>query len=156
MDQETAKDIFDYRGDGLYWKYDRGSNAKAGTRAGRLLQTGYRSIQVSGRRYQEHRLVYLWHHGFMPAQIDHINRTKSDNRIENLRSADHSKNQMNTDDRGNESGFRGVRFVPKTGKWVARIYRNNKEIRIGTFTTPEKASAAYKAEAKRMFHDFAG
>jgi hypothetical protein len=88
--------------------------------------------------------------------VDHINRIKSDNRIENLRAADHSGNQMNTASRGNQSGFRGVRFVPKTGKWAARIYRNGKEIRIGTFASPEEASEAYQAEARRIFGDFAG
>lgn len=156
MNQEIVKALFDYVDVGLYWKHSRGSNAKAGNRAGRLLRTGYRSVHVSGRRYQEHRLVYLWHHGFMPKQVDHINRDKSDNRIENLRAADHSNNQMNTDTRGSQSGLRGVRFVPKTGRWAARIYRNGKEIRIGTFATPEEASAAYKEAAKNMFGDFAG
>lgn len=156
MNQEIVKALFDYRDGGLYWRHDRGSNAKAGNRAGRLLRTGYRSVHVSGRRYQEHRLIYLWHHGAMPPQVDHINRLKADNRIENLRAADHSSNQMNTAARVNQSGLRGVRFVPKTGRWAARIYRNGKEIRIGTFATPEEASIAYEAEAKRMFGDFAG
>lgn len=156
MNQEEVKAIFDYRDGGLYWKHDRGSNAKAGNKAGRLLKTGYRSIHISGRRYQEHRLVYLWHHGYMPGQIDHINRIKSDNRIENLRASNHSQNQMNTHARENQSGFRGVRFVAKTGRWAARIYQNGREIRIGTFSTPEEASAAYEAEAKKLFGDFAG
>lgn len=156
MNQETCKTLFDYRDGGLYWRVNRGSNAKAGNRAGRLLKTGYRSIHVSGRRYQEHRLIYLWHHGCMPKQIDHINRMKCDNRIDNLRPADHSKNQMNTEARTNESGFRGVRFVPKTGRWAARIYMDGKEIRIGTFSTPEEASAAYKAEAQKLFGSFVG
>ena len=156
MNQEIVKALFDYVDGGLYWKHSRGSNAKAGNRAGRLLGMGYRSIHVSGRRYQEHRLVYLWHHGVMPNQVDHIKRIKSDNRIENLRVADHSTNQMNTVDRKNQSGFRGVRFVPKTGRWAARIYKNGKEIRIGTFATPEEAGAAYKEAAKNMFGDFAG
>lgn len=154
MNQETVMAIFEYRDGGLYWKHDRGSNAKAGNRAGRLLQTGYRSVHVSGRRYQEHRLVYLWHHCFMPTQIDHINRIKSDNRIENLRATNHSCNQINTNYKGSQSGFRGVRFVPSTGKWAARIYQNSREIRIGTFLTPEEASAAYKDKAKNLFGEF--
>lgn len=156
MNQKIVKSLFDYRDGGLYWKHNRGSNAKAGNRAGRLLKTGYRSIHVSGRRYQEHRLIYLWHHGYMPAQIDHINRIKSDNRIDNLRPADHSSNQINTHNRASQSGFRGVRFVPKTGRWAARIYQNGKEIRIGTFDTPEEASSAYKKEAEKIYGEFAG
>lgn len=156
MNQEKCKDLFDYIDGGLYWKVNRGCNAKAGNRAGRLLKTGYRSIHVSGRRYQEHRLVYLWCYGFMPKQIDHINKNKSDNRVENLRPATHSQNQMNTKKRDSSSGERGVRFIDKTGRWAARIYKNGKEIRIGTFDTKEQASLAYQEKAKMLFGDFAG
>ncbi len=153
MNQEIVKANFEYSDGGLYWKFDRGANAKAGNRAGRLLKTGYRSIHFSGRRYQEHRLVYLWHHGFIPEQIDHINRIKSDNRIENLRATDYSKNQMNTHARSNQSGFRGVRFINSTGRWAARIYQNGKEIRIGTFDSAEAASAAYLSEFKKLINE---
>ncbi|MNE18923.1 AP2 domain protein [compost metagenome] len=154
MNQSQCQSIFDYQDGKLFWRFDRGSNAKSGARAGRLLATGYRSIHVSGRRYQEHRLVFLWNHGYMPSQIDHINGEKSDNRIENLREASHSQNQMNTEDRCGESGFRGVRFVPSTGRWSARIYQNGKEIRIGTFDSAQLASDAYHEKAKEMYGEF--
>jgi hypothetical protein len=155
MNHETCKSLFDYRNGALYWRHDRGCNAKAGARAGRLLQTGYRSIHVSGRRYQEHRLIFLWWHGVLPEQIDHINRNKSDNRIENLRRCTHSTNQINTADRPGASGLRGVRQVDKTGRWMARIYKDGKEIRVGTFQTMEEASAAYRAKMRELFFDFA-
>lgn len=155
MNQSQCKDLFEYRDGGLYWKQDRGSNAKSGHRAGRKLNTGYRSIHVSGRRYQEHRLVYLWHNGYLPSQIDHVNRIKTDNRIENLRPATPSENQVNTPDRFNSSGYRGVRFIDKTGKWAARIYKQGKEIRVGTFDTAIQASDAYEIAAKEAYGDFA-
>lgn len=155
MDQKTAKEIFDYRDGKLFWRNDRGSNAKAGQRAGGQRITGYRAVFLCGKRYQEHRLIYLWHHGHMPKQIDHINMDKSDNRIENLRPADSSQNQANTKSRSNSSGYRGVRLVPETGRWAARIYKDYKEIRIGTFDTPEEASAAYQERAKELFGEFA-
>ena len=90
----------------------------------------------------------------MPSQIDHANGEKSDNRIENLRAADHSQNQANTANRPTESGFRGVRLVPATGRWAARIYVAGQEIRIGTFDTPQEASAAYKTRALQEFGEF--
>ena len=156
MDQAACKAIFDYKDGSLYWKNDRGSNAKAGARAGRLLSTGYRSIHVSGRRYQEHRLIFLWWHGVLPEQIDHVNRDKADNRIENLRRCTHSTNQVNTNSRQSKSGIRGVRMVDKTGRWMARVYKDGKEIRVGTFATLEEASAAYRSKMRELFHDFAG
>jgi len=155
MNQETCKHLFDYKDGSLYWRHDRGSNAKAGKRAGRLLRTGYRSIHVSGRRYQEHRLIFLWWHGEFPEQIDHINRDKSDNRIENLRRCTHSTNQINTNNRQSSSGIRGVRRVEKTGRWMARIYKNGKEIRVGTFSTQEEASAAYMEKMRKFYGEFA-
>ena len=154
MNQETCKKLFFYQDGCLYWLYDRGSNAKAGARAGRLLKTGYRSIHVSGRRFQEHRLVFLYHFGYMPKQIDHINGIKDDNRIENLRKANHSLNQMNTSPRASGSGERGVRFRADRNKWIARIYKNGKEIRIGSFSTKEEAASAYKRVADEMYGDF--
>jgi len=155
MNQSQCKELFEYRDGGLYWKQDRGSNAKSGHRAGRTLKTGYRSIHVCGRRYQEHRLVYLWHNGYLPSQLDHSNRIKTDNRIENLRPATPSENQVNTPDRLNSSGYRGVRFIDKTGKWAARIYMQGKEIRVGTFDTAIQASDAYEIAAKEAYGDFA-
>lgn len=154
MNQKEVALLFEYQDGALYWRVDRGSNAKAGNRAGRLLRTGYRSIHVSGRRYQEHRLVYLWHHGFIPEQIDHINGVKSDNRIENLRPANSSQNQVNTPDRPGKSGYRGVRYVDKTRRWAARIYVGGREVRIGTFATPEEAYEAYKVKAAEVYGEF--
>lgn len=154
LDQEACQSIFEYKDGALHWRHDRGSNAKAGRRAGRLLKTGYRTVQVSGRRYQEHRLIFLWWHGVLPAQIDHVNGQKADNRIENLREATHSQNQANTPARKSESGFRGVRFVAKTSRWAARIFYKGREIRIGTFATAELASEAYQRKAVELFGEF--
>lgn len=151
MNQQKVRSLFDYRDGGLYWINDRGSNAKAGNRAGRLLKTGYRSIHVSGRRYQEHRLIFLWWHGVFPEQIDHINRKKDDNRIENLRRSNHSLNQANTNNRKSESGIRGVRFVDELGKWRARIWCNKKEYNLGYFESAEEASRAYREKFKELF-----
>lgn len=154
MNQEVVRQIFDYRDGGLYWKQNRGSNAKAGARVGRLLPTGYRAVQVSGRKYQEHRLIYLYHHGFLPVEIDHINRVKHDNRIENLRKCSHAANQVNTHDRPNAQGYRGVK-VNQRGRYAARITIQGKEIRLGSFDTAEQAGEAYKQAAERLFGEFA-
>ena len=154
MTQTECRELFDYREGALYWRSNRGSNAKAGANAGRVLRTGYRSIHVSGRRHQEHRLVYLWWHGSVPTQLDHINGMKADNRIENLRPADPSRNQINTPQRKSASGIRGVRASRHPGKWIARIYQNNKEIRIGTFESKDEAKAAYKQMAREIYGEF--
>lgn len=52
----------------------------------------------SGVKYL-HRAVWEYHHGKIPTDrvIDHINRDRSDNRIENLRLATFSQNRRNVD-----------------------------------------------------------
>ncbi len=151
MNQEKAHSLFSYLDGSLFWKMNRGSNAKKGARAGKVMKTGYRAVQVSGKSYREHRLVFLMHMGYLPEQIDHINGIKTDNRIENLRPTTCSQNQMNTADR---SESRGVRWVEKSNKWAARVCLNGKEIRVGSFKTQQEAVEARLAKAKELFGEF--
>lgn len=72
--------------------------------SGRLIKTykkpdGYRSIQLSRiGTFQVHYLVLLAFIGERPIglDIDHINRIRDDNRLENLRYCTRSENNMNT------------------------------------------------------------
>jgi hypothetical protein len=65
---------------------------------------GYENVVISNgegtKRYKVHRLVaehFLDANVENKPQIDHINRNKRDNRVENLRWATNSENQMNTE-----------------------------------------------------------
>jgi hypothetical protein len=115
---------------------------------------GYRRVMVDGRRYPAHRLAWLHFHGVWPAdQIDHINGSRSDNRIANLRAVTQLVNIQNqrTARRNNASGFLGVSWVKDRSKWRAQIMVSGAVLKIGHFTTPEAAHAAY-IEAKRRLH----
>lgn len=53
---------------------------------GSLDNYGYKVIKVKGYQIKEHRLIWFLVKGFFPQEeIDHINRDRTDNRIENLR-----------------------------------------------------------------------
>ena len=58
---------------------------------------GYRAVALKGTMYQAHRLIWSWVTGDDPgdAVVDHINHDRTDNRWENLRLADWSKNTEN-------------------------------------------------------------
>ena len=43
----------------------------------------------------------------------------------------------------NTSGYKGVHFDKKLGKYIAKIYINKKRIHLGYFTTPEEGAIAY-------------
>ena len=135
-----VRELFDYRPDGfLIWKVRKGNKAIAGCVAGTFNQNVYSDVMIDGKFYKSHRLIWLWHHGYMPEGcLDHINRVKSDNRIENLREASRSCNVRNTGNRAtNKSGVKGV--YRHRNRWRAHITVNGKTYHIGTHYLFEEA-----------------
>lgn len=105
------------------WRVDRTGKARVGARAGTLQNNGAASIGIDGKVYLAHRLAWLWTHGEWPASgIDHINGDRSDNRLDNLRSATPMQNGANRClDRRNKSGYRGVSWHKDKQMWLAQI-----------------------------------
>ena len=104
----------------------------------------YIKISLDGRAYEAHRLAWFYVHGVFPHRIDHKDRVRTNNKIENLRPATYSQNMYNTPmRRSNTSGFKGVSFVK--GRWQASCGVNKKNHYLGSYATPEEASAAYEA-----------
>lgn len=136
------------------WLESTARLVKVGDAAGSTnKRTGYTSIKIGWKRYPAHHLAWFYVHGSWPVeQIDHINRTRSDNRIMNLREATNSQNQQN---RAIESSCKsGLRGICKRGnRWTAEIMANKKRIYLGSFQTPEEAGSAY-LKAKRDLHPF--
>ena len=84
---------------------------------------------------------------------DHKNGAGLDNRRKNLRPCTHQQNMLNKRKyKNNTSGFAGVGL--DRGKWTARLTCKGKVTYLGSFDTPEKASAAYEvAKAERDASD---
>jgi len=76
---------------------------------------GYLIIKFKSKQYKAHRLVWLYHKGSYPKYgIDHINRNRKDNRIENLRDVPQKINCWNSNKKVNpETGVCGV-YIDKT------------------------------------------
>lgn len=138
------------------WVADRNNRNRSGTVAGRVSRLGYVQIGIDGGRYLAHRLAYLYVYGEWPVgDLDHIDRNKLNNRISNLRLASKCENQQNRAiHKNNKSGFKGVFWHKRSGKWVARIGANGKQYHIGTFDAAEVAYKAYcEAAAKLHTHN---
>lgn len=138
------------------WRQKIFNSRQAGKEAG-TVRNGYKVVNFSEKRMLVHRIVYLYHHGFLPKEIDHINRNTIDNRIENLREATHSQNCMNKNlYKSNTSGVKGVSFHKKTNKWAAGIRLNGKWKHLGLFDEIEKASMARFNAEKIYYGEFSG
>lgn len=120
------------------------NNSKVGEVAGTACKNGYMAIGVGGERHYVHRLVWLYVHGEMPKNIDHINGIRTDNRPENLRDVTRAQNQKNQRLRSdNKSGVTGV--WQSGSVWHAFIRSGGKRHHLGTFKTSEEAAAARHA-----------
>lgn len=138
----------------LTWISRRG--VRAGRVAGCVSPDDYRRVGFDMSEYLAHRLVWALHHDEVPEFLDHINGDKDDNRIENLRPASKSENGMNrSKQRNNVSGVKGVCWDTRKGRWLATIKKEGKQVRLGHFSDPEAAHAAYAKAAQDLHGQFA-
>ena len=159
LSQSELKKLLHYNPDtGVFtWLQSRGS-VRAGTVAG-CTRTWDRHpsvpISINNKKYKAHRLAWLYVHGRWPFdQIDHIDGNPLNNRISNIRECSHSGNQQNrTLNKNSSTGYMGVSYHKRDGKYQARIKVNNKKKHLGYFDTPEEAYQAY-VEAKAKLHTF--
>lgn len=124
--------------------------------AGTFDRKGYRKIRINGREYLSHRLAWLYIKGLWPEyQIDHINMDKGDNRWSNLRAATDSQNKANCSLRANNtSGFKGVCWEKRCGKWMAYITLGYQFKNLGYYDTAQLAHDAYVNAADGLFGEF--
>lgn len=149
--QSELKEVFDYRDGQLYWKV-AGRKRNLSKPVGSATSNGYiiagYTFKSKRHKYLVHRLVWIWHHGDDPDTIDHINRVRHDNRIENLRDVSLSVNHMNRPDSHTKNNLpRGVTLAPAGVRKPYKAQRrvNGKQIYIGVYETPSEASIAYHA-----------
>jgi len=87
---------------------------------------------------------------------DHIDRNGLNNRRDNLRPANDSQNQANQSlQTNNTSGFKGVCWGTRDGKWMAYITVSRKRRYLGVFGDPIEAARAYDRAAEEAFGEFA-
>ncbi len=118
--------------------------------------SGYYMIKVFGKRYSLHRLAWLYIYGYFPDLcIDHINRIRTDNRINNLRLSTNSENQQNrTICSNNKVGIKGVYKTKNYEKYVAQATLNGKHYYLGHFDSQHEAGEAYKSFAMKNHKEF--
>ena len=119
--------------------------------------SGHLVTEIFGKPFYVHRLIFLYHHGYIPAQIDHINRVKTDNRIENLRECTHSQNILNRKKMAHNASYssiyRGVSWekgkTAQSKHWRTYLCISEKIVAIGCFETEVFASKMRDMEVVR-------
>ena len=147
--QEELKSILNYdRITGVFtWKVKKSQKISIGDVTGCPNHDGYLIIGINGKKYRAHVLAWIYVYGNKPVnEIDHINRVKSDNSIDNLRDVTRVENCANKGVRAdNKSGISGVYWHEKKGKWECYKTTNNIRVHIGYFETKDEAAKAIKA-----------
>lgn len=152
MTYEIASKLWYYSNGELYWNIST-AQQKKGKIAGYKHEIGiYKQVKYKGKFYYCHRIIFLLHHKYLPKYIDHINRIKTDNRIENLRECTVAQNIANNNGWLNKKLPKGV-SRNGTG-YIARIMQDGKQLRLGTYRTIEEAEQVYINKSKELHKEF--
>ena len=110
---------------------------------------GYLHIKIDAKQLSIHRVLA---HAFdilnirSEFKIDHIDRNRINNCIENLRPVTNQQNQFNTN-------AKGYCWNKLDKKWIASIRIDGTLIYLGRFDKEEEARQAY-LDAKQIYHKF--
>ena len=141
--QKRLKELF---------KYVDGQLIRNEKIAGSVNKRSYRCVGVDHKIYKAHRLVFMYHHGYLPEQVDHIDGNKLNNSIENLRAANNSVNMMNRGFmKNNTSGSKNVFWCKDYQKWRVAVRINKKLRSFGRFEDLELAELV-AVEARNKYH----
>lgn len=103
-----------------------------------------------------HRVSYELAIGPIPEGmcVDHICRNRKCVRPDHLRTATYKQNQENLSQLGrsdSSSGFRGVIWDSRAGKWSARVGHNGRKYYVGLFADAEEANRAVIVKRNELF-----
>jgi hypothetical protein len=142
---------FKYEDGVMYRWWDKGKKDYWRTRKLEL-SDGYLRLAIvnkTNKKYLLHRIIYWIHNPDWDIHdnikvIDHIDRNRLNNNIENLRLVTRQENNFNTD-------LKGCSWNKKNKKWYAYIRVNKKLKHLGGFELQEDAHQAY-LDAKEIYH----
>jgi hypothetical protein len=156
MEQQKIREYFDYLDGVLYWKIKTARCVKIGQPAGTLdKRTGYHRVRVDCKFQKAHRIIFLYHHGYLPDFVDHIDGNKTNNKIENLRGATLSQNCMNQKiSTRNTSGTKGVMWHKRDKKWFVQLRVNSKCHSFGYYEDKELAELVAIEATNKLHKEF--
>ena len=156
ISQEEVLRLFRYEDGYLIRRVTVKGNAKRGDTVGCANGKGYLVVSVNGNSFRVHRLIFLYHKGYLPKIVDHDDVDTLNNKIGNLRGCNSSENSMNAKiGENNTSGVKGVCLNIRNNKWRAEIKVNYKQIYIGEYVDINDAARAVRMERIKHHGEFA-
>jgi len=132
----------------LYWRVSPANSVSSGDLCGTVCKhTGYTRVCYKKELYLAHRIIWAIVYKQDPGQIliDHINRIRTDNRVENLRMATCAQNGSNRPTKG--------AYLTRNG-WRAQIQTKGKNVHLGYYSTEAEAAQAYQKAAIELKGQF--
>lgn len=115
----------------------------------RINKNGYAAAPINRIQKRFHVQIMGKKNGYV---IDHIDQNKLNNQKRNLRFVTKSGNAANSKlSKNNTSGIKGVQRT-KSGRWIARLMINGKNICLGTYDTIEEAEEARRKGEEKYFN----
>jgi len=150
---DRFNEAFEYRDGKLYWKINTNKSKKLiGKEAGCKSSGEYGCVNLDRKSYSIHKVIFCMHHGWMPVVVDHINLTRDDHRIENLRAATHVTNNYNKPaQKNNKLGMKNVCWSKQNKKWFVQLTQNRKVVYRKFFDDLELAELV-AIEARNKYH----
>lgn len=106
---------------------------------GFISKEGYRRFSMAKRIFGLHQMIWIYFHGYLPREIDHIDGDKLNNRIENLRECNRTENRQNTEGWKSKELPKGV-YKGKSGGYQVRITYRRICKSYGTYSTLQEAA----------------
>ncbi len=136
-------DLFSYKDGALYWREKGWGRDNIFTPAGYKRPDNRWLIGIKGRYYFRSRLVWAWWNKRWPKlQIDHINRVRYDDNINNLRDVSGAINTLNT-------CAANCRYNKLASKWEAYYDSKGKHHYLGLYNSFEEGRKIGRAAKTR-------
>jgi hypothetical protein len=155
INQELLKNLFYYKNGNFIWlkptSFRKKINSVAGTINKKCVVIG-----LFGKNYMAHRLIFMYHYGFIPKIVDHIDGNPFNNKIENLREASNKQNAQNSKlSKSNILGYKNVSYKKDIKKYRVRMVINGKETNFGSYKDLELADLVAQEARDKYFGKFA-
>ena len=118
---------------------------------------GYWVLQLNNEKIRAHIAAWVYVYGEYPGgDLDHKDLNRLNNAIANLRITNKSNNGANRGpQKNNTSGYKGVFWHERLGKWFSQIRVRGELKYLGNFSIKEDAAKAYDTAAASAFGEHA-